>query len=135
MKCQILIQHTSTFKWFKPYRSGYYLQLEHITACGESQAMYKSLLSDSISPIFNTSSQIHKGSISWRQQCHKQDAHYRGYQLISPFSSPRNPNRYTTHPPPRYNFISNSFFFSPVPQRLKQSYDYNTGEKRINIFG
>lgn len=32
--------------------------------------------------MFNNSLEIHKGSISWHQQCHKQDAHYTGYQLI-----------------------------------------------------
>lgn len=37
---------------------------------------------DDTSPMFNNSSEIHKGSISWHQQCHKHDAHYTGYQLI-----------------------------------------------------
>lgn len=60
-------------------------QLLHITACIESWAMYKSLLMESIPPVFNISSQIHKGSISWHQQHHKQYAHNRRYQLISFF--------------------------------------------------
>lgn len=102
--------------------------------------MYESLLTDSICPIFNISSQIHKGSISWRQQCHKQNAYYRGYQLISLFSSPCNPN--LAYPPATPSsfpniILSYGFFFSlqfPIGSNRIMIIIIKCG-KRMSFFG